>query len=106
MQYKTIVLQLLRQHRELHHELRSNGTLQPTLDRYASELKTNHEILKDQLARANPGSDENQIASEALEIALSDLENCLPKKSAQDEEDQPLSLDGAMAFARRHTPPA
>ena len=105
MQYKTIVLELLQQRTELHDLLRKQRMLLPTLDRLARELKASHETLKDHLTQARPDSDPSQIASEALEIALKELEDSLPPESLPNE-DEPLSLDAAMAFLRRHTPPA
>ena len=47
MQYKTIVLELLQQRPEMHDQLRRNRMLLPTLELYASELKTSHEAWKD-----------------------------------------------------------
>jgi len=105
MQYKTIVLELLEDRAELHRSLRAAKTLLPAIYRYASELKASHEEWKDRLSQARPGSDASQIASEALELALKDLESRLPSESAPAGV-EPLSLDEAMAFLRRHTPPA
>ena len=42
---------------------------------------------------------------EEREIALEELRRSLPSESPPDEPEAP-SLDGAMAFLRRHTPPA
>ena len=103
MQYKTIVLQLIQESPEILDQLRSTRMLLPTMERYANELKTRHEAWKDRLSQAKPGSDGSQIASEALEIALKELKDCLPSGSPLDNN-QPLSLDAAMAFLRRHTP--
>ncbi len=105
MQYKTIILQLLQQHPAMHEQLRKDRTLLPTLERYANQLKIRHETWKDHLSQAKPGSDPSQIASEALEMALKELENCLPSESPPNDN-ATLSLDEAMAFIRRHTPPA
>ena len=104
MHYKTIVLEILQQHPEIYDHFRRNRTLLVTLDRYAKELKANHEIWKDRLSQAKPRSDPSQIASEALEIALKELENFLDQASPPNDG-KPPSLDGAMAFIRRHTPP-
>jgi hypothetical protein len=101
MQYKTIILELLQQRPEIHEQLRKERKLLPALELYAKELKTSHEAWKDQLSQAMPGSDRSQIASEALEMALKDLEDRLP--TASPEESETLSLDTAMAFIRRHT---
>jgi hypothetical protein len=105
MQYKTIVLQLLQQRPEIYDQLRQHRMLLSTLEVLARELKDRHDAWKDLLSQAKPGSDPSQIASEALEMALQGLEGFLPSESPPDEND-PLSLEAAMAFIRRHTPPA
>jgi len=104
MQYKTICLQMIQDRREMFDQLRGKRILLSTLERLASELRTSHLAWKDLLFREKPGSSESQIASEALEIALKELEECLPPVYPQDE-DEPFSLDAAMAFLRAHTPP-
>ena len=105
MMYKTIVLELLEQSPELHEDLRRERKLLPVLDLYSTELKTSHETWKDRLSQAKPGSEESQIASEAMEIALKELQDRLRTESPP-AENAPLSLDGAMAYIRKHTPPA
>ena len=105
MQYKTIVLEILQQRPQLHDQLRKDRKLLETVNLYARELKTSHEAWKEQLSETRPGSESSQIASEALELALKDLEGRLPSESPQDDH-EPLSLDAAMAFIRRHTPRA
>jgi hypothetical protein len=89
----------------MHEQLRRQRMLLPTLEQLAQALKRNHETRKRRLWESRPDSDESQITSEALEIALQELEDCLPSASPQDD-DSPLSLDAAMAFITRHTPPA
>jgi hypothetical protein len=105
MQYKTIVLGLLEQYPQLHEELRKKRMLLSTVEVYSRELKASHEAQKTLLSQAKPGSNESQIASEALEIALEELENSLATASPPNENEA-ISLDQAMAFLRRHTPPA
>jgi hypothetical protein len=102
MQYKTIVLQLLEQNPEVYDQLRRQRQMGPTLERYASELKTLHEAWKENLSQAKPGSDQSQIASEALEMALKEMEERLPFAFHPDGN-EPLTLDEAMAFIRRRT---
>jgi hypothetical protein len=102
MQYKTIVLALLEERTEYHEQLRRTRRLLPTLETLAQEMKTSHESWKEILSQANPGRDPSQIASEALELALNELEDRLPSVSHPSEDD--LSLEGAMAYIRRHTP--
>lgn len=105
MQYKTIILELLQQRPGMHDQLRKSRKLLPTLERYARELKANHEASKELLSQAKPGSDQSQIASEALEIALKELEDRLPSESPPNEN-EPLTLEATMAFICHHTPPA
>jgi hypothetical protein len=105
MQYQTIVLGLLEQRHPLHSRLRQLRMLLPAMAAYALELKARHQDWKEQLAKTRPDSDPAQIASEALELAICELEGCLPPASPLGESEA-LSLDQAMAFIRRHTPPA
>jgi len=100
MQYKTLVLQLLLQRPRMHENLRRRRALLPALDRYSLQLKTSHEAWKEKLTQAHPDSSEPQIASEALEIALQELQEALPFESPPDDS-QALSLDAAMAFIKR-----
>lgn len=103
--YMTIVLELLEQRPEIHDQLRHERTLLATASRYAEELKILHQAWTQQLAQARPDSDDRQLSSQALELALQELEASLPSELVQGESG-PLSLDEAMAFLRRHTPPA
>ena len=105
MQYKTIVLELLQQNPPLYDRLRRSKTLLPALDFYAKGLKASHEAQKILLAQARPESDPSQIASEAMEIAVKELEDSLRAASVPDDPG-PLSLEAAMAYIRRPTPPA
>ena len=101
MQYQTIVLELLQQRQEMHDQLRSQRKLLTTMEQYARELKTSHEAWKETLGRENPGSDQSQIAFEALAMAIRDLEDRLPP--ASHPSDETLSIDAAMAFIRNRT---
>ena len=83
-------------------ELRKDRKLLPTVEMYARELKTSHEAWKETLGQERPGSDLSQIAFEALEMALKDLEDRLPSESLR-SDNETLSLDAAMAFIRKHT---
>jgi hypothetical protein len=103
MQYKTICLELLEQRPELAKQLRQNRLMLAAVEHYARELKASHEAWKEHLTQARPGSSPSQITSEALEMALKNLEDALPSASPEDE-DETLSLDQAMAFLRRRTP--
>jgi hypothetical protein len=105
MLYKTICLQLLQDRPQLYDQLCRQRQALPTLNHLAIELKTRHEAWMAQLTQASPGSDQSQIASEALEIALKELEASLPDSSPPDANEN-LSLDDAMAFLLRLSPPA
>ena len=102
MQYKTIVLELLWERAELHEQLRQKHRLLPTLETLAKELKASHETWTETLAKAKPDSQPSQIASEALEMAIKELEDRLPSVSPL-AEGEPLSLDQAMAFVLNHS---
>jgi hypothetical protein len=96
MMYKTICLGLLEQRPELYDQLRKRRTLLPTLNRLASELKARHQAWKQELQATRPGSD-SQIADEAMELAVKELEDRL---SADTEEEAREFLDAAMASLR------
>jgi hypothetical protein len=101
MQYKTIVLELLRERKELHEQLRLTRRLLPTLETCSQELRASHQAWMVTLATANPGSDPIQIESEAMELATRELEDRLPSVSEVNEP-EPLSLDQTMAFVAGH----
>ena len=102
MLYKTIVLELLQQRPQRHEQLRKERKLLTTLEFYAKELKTSHEAWKEALSKERPGSDQTQIASEALEMALKELEERLSTESLPSDSET-LSLDAAMASIRKPT---
>ncbi len=102
MQYKTIVLELLQERKELYEQLRLARRLLPTMQICAKELKARHEHWKETLATTKPGSDPSQISSEAMELAVRELEARLPSVHPQDDG-QALSLDQAMAFLQSHS---
>jgi len=103
--YKTIVLEMIQDRPTLYEQLRSTKRLLPASETYAIELKACHEQWTNLLSQERPGSDPSRTASEALELAVEEFQNHLPSESATDEA-EPLSLDAAMSFIRRHTPPA
>jgi hypothetical protein len=105
MLYKTIALQILEDHAEIHDQLRRRRILFSTMERLATELKASHEAWQERLSQAKPGSDASQIASEALELALEQLVSHLPSEFPANEN-EPLSLDEAMAYVKHHTPTA
>jgi hypothetical protein len=103
--YKTIALELIRSQPELYERLRSSKMLLPAMDAHAIELKASHETWKDRLSQESPGSDPRLLSSEAMEMATAELQDRLSCASPADET-EPLSLDAAMSFLRRHSPNA
>lgn len=103
MQYKTIVLELIQQNREVHKQLRKTRMLRQALDYYATELKMNHELWMEFLSHRRPGKSHYQIASESLEIALKDLETTLAS-SLPPEEGETLLIETILEFVRGRPP--
>jgi hypothetical protein len=89
MHYKTIVLELLKEHRETYNELRRKRAVLPTMEQLARDLASSHEKWKTHLSQTKPGSHPSQIASEALELALKDLEDIFHHGTAQKEDEPP-----------------
>jgi biopolymer transport protein ExbB/TolQ len=83
MHYKTIVLELLTDRPELKRRLQKYRQLRTTLEFYAHELKASHLRWQRTLAQRRPASDYQQVASEALELAIADLESRLPSGSPE-----------------------
>ncbi|HEY7326609.1 MAG TPA: hypothetical protein VH592_03145 [Gemmataceae bacterium] len=103
MHYKTMVLELIQQHPQTYRQLCKTRTLLPTLELYAQRLKASHEAWKNCLSQGTLVSTPSQLASEALEFALKELETFLEVRF---HDSQPLSLEAAMAFIRGPDPPA
>ena len=103
MHYKTIVLEILQNRPELHEKLCLSRTLLTTLNLYSSHLKANHEAWMNRLSRVKPGSERSQLASEALEIAVQEMEDSMGTSDFL-LETETLSLDGAMAFTQDPKP--
>jgi hypothetical protein len=105
MHYKTIALELLEQYPELYERLRRSRILLTILDLCATELASRHLAWERQIAHQKPGSHPNQVASEALELAVEQLRDRLASVSPPDETGS-LTLDDTMAFLREHIPSA
>ncbi len=106
MHYKAIMLELLEQYPSLYDRLCTSGMLMQTMEHYASELKERHTSWTETLTQEGPGSNQAQIASQSLELALQDLQEALAAASSSnaDEPEELFSLDAAMHFLRHHTP--
>ncbi len=103
MQYKTIILELIRQNEPLHDRLRSERNLLATVERMALEFKSRHLEHLRCLTEAQPHQEQTQPTSQAFETALKEMEERLLPASL-DTEDETLSLDAAMAFLRGRSP--
>ena len=57
MQYKTIILELLRQNTKLHEQLRQSDTLLDTMNEQALQLRARHQEWMAVLSEATPGSE-------------------------------------------------
>jgi hypothetical protein len=102
MQYKNIVLELLKDRTELHEQLRKERKLLSKVELYARELRESHQAWGELLAQMRPDSAPSQLKSEAFEIALKELEDRLPSASPQSGHEAQF-LDAAMLFTRRPT---
>lgn len=97
--YKTIVLELLKDRPTLHEQLRRSDTLMESMEQLAMALRSCHIGWMMQLSARMPGSDPSQLSSEALELAVSELQDDLPLESqASDAAPETLSLDAAMIY--------
>ena len=105
MLYKTIMLELLEQQPETHRQLRTRRSLLRTVNAYARELKAKHNEWMEVLRPARPETDPSQISAEALELALQDIQDSLSSEYPP-EDNEPPSLEEAIAFIRHRTPPA
>ncbi len=101
-QYKTLTLQMLRDNRPIYQQLKQTRTLPQTLDHYSRELKRSHTGWKDSLSESRPGSEPSQIAAEALEFALQELEDRL---QAEPVDSESLTLDAAINYLRNPSQP-
>ena len=97
MQYKTIVLELIKQHPKIHHLLLSKRTLLPTLERHARELRTNHQRLEEpalsSTAGQQPGPDRERSPGDRPLGTGELFEVGVPP-----DDSEQLTLDGAMTL--------
>jgi len=86
--YKTMVLELLKAS-AMYEALQSQRKLLEALDRYSALLKDSHESWTQQLSRQRPGSDKAQVESEAMELALREIQelmaSSLPASPSSDD---------------------
>ncbi len=104
MQYKTIILELIRSRPDLHRRLKASNTLLSAVERQAILPKASHEAWIAELSDTRPESKKALIVNEALEIAIKAMEGTLSNGSESDEAES-LDLGEAMAFLGRPKPP-
>jgi hypothetical protein len=68
-------MELLQQAPKNYHQLRSKKKLLAAVETYARHLKSRHDAWKTCLSQRKPDSDPSQVASEALEIALKEIDD-------------------------------
>ena len=78
--YKTITLHLLEQHPPV--------TIQ-RLDHFSADLRDRHLTWMSLLSQQRPNSDPSEIASEAMELALKELEERLESEFPTEESETP-----------------
>ncbi|MGO9470507.1 MAG: hypothetical protein ACLQVF_40970 [Isosphaeraceae bacterium] len=105
MRYITICQEMLEeQYPMLCDRLKKERRFLAALKGCALDLKDSHVAWMNELRRANPQRSIDQIASEALELALETLKGDLPFESPKIEHAaEALSLDQAMESIRRPT---
>ena len=104
MQYQTIVLELIQDRPLLQNKLITSNSLLSTTEQLAAELRENHLQILSQLQQAEPNQSSIQHRSEAMEIAVNQLIESLDDNQ-ESEASETFSLDGAMTYIKRHTPP-
>jgi hypothetical protein len=89
MRYKTMILELLQARPQLGNLLQQQRRMLQAVEGYADQLKLSHLHWQDQLRLIHPASDPAQIASEALELALAEIQHHLSSESAVVERAHP-----------------
>jgi len=102
MQYKTIVLGLIEQNQALHEKLASSKRLHSEMTRLATQLRSDHLNLVEQLQQQHPQTAELLLKNQALEIVIRQLE--LDLQSESTDSNETFSLDAAMTFVSRNMP--
>ena len=84
MNYKTIVLERIQNQPALHSQLAQRRALLSTVERYARDLRNRHWEWIQELSQARPDQSQTLHGSEALELALSELESWISSDFPQD----------------------
>jgi hypothetical protein len=84
-QYLTITLELIEANPTLHERLRQKRELLTTLHQLGKELKASHRVLLHRLRDQRPGDDLRLLQSQALELAVAELQDRLSSSDLADE---------------------
>jgi hypothetical protein len=84
-QYLTITLELIQANPMLHERLRQKRELLTTLHRLGNELKASHQTWQHRLRDQRPGDDRRLLQSQALELAIEELQDRLSSSDSADE---------------------
>ncbi len=90
MRYKSMMLELLEEYPALHDLLRRDRTLLATMEAWAVKLRDQHLSWIEMLRLKHPASDPTQRASEALELAVRDIQDRLRVEFSLSEQ-EPLA---------------
>lgn len=99
MQYKTISMELLRQHAKLHDQLRREQRLLEIINALATVFKSRHGHWQKKLSQTQPALDEVQRASAASELAMQEIEARLQLAFPPNRRDG-YSVNTGMAYLR------
>ncbi len=95
MLYKTITLGLMEANSASYRELCRHRLALPVMEALSAHLKQRHEAWKALLSRAGSARDPNGMTSEAMELAVEELEKRLAAWSSG--TDGPLTRDQVLA---------
>ena len=105
MMYKTITLELIQDMPALYEALRGSKRLLTALDAYATDLRDYHLAWMERLSEAKPASDPRQVSSEAMELAVANLQDHLRSASPKDDTAS-MAPDAATTLLGEASPPA
>ena len=105
MHYQTIALELLMANPDLHQQLKATRQLLPAVKEVAADLKRQHQAWVTVLTGNEPARNPRQLSSAAMELAVEELRHRLSSPASATVATADF-LDQAMAYLRRHTPPA
>lgn len=103
MQYKTIILELIRQNEPLHDRLCSQRNLLATVDRLAAQLKADHETYLNQMVTQEPAASRPAVSQQAFEMAIKEVQEQLTAMTPA-EVTVPGAASTSVASGRKTSP--